>query len=79
MASRAPRRSLRAAHPMRARSNTPTDDLRLVFERREFGRLSYRRISEELNVPTVTVGTRLLRARLRLRELLALEIEAGER
>jgi RNA polymerase sigma-70 factor (ECF subfamily) len=53
-------------------------ELRVAFERREFGRLSYGRIAEELGVPVATVGTRLVRARQRLREFLAVHLEGDE-
>jgi RNA polymerase sigma-70 factor (ECF subfamily) len=43
--------------------------LRLHFEERR----SYRDISEQLGIPTGTVGTRLLRARQRIRHLLVAE------
>ena len=38
---------------------------------------SYRDISSALGIPTGTVGTRILRARQKLRTLLASEVEAG--
>jgi RNA polymerase sigma-70 factor, ECF subfamily len=43
---------------------------RTVFERHFVQRQSYREISAELGVPQGTVGTRLLRARRKLREAL---------
>ena len=46
------------------------DSSRSVFERHFVHRQSYREISAELGVPQGTVGTRLLRARRKLREAL---------
>jgi RNA polymerase sigma-70 factor (ECF subfamily) len=46
------------------------DELRCAFERFAFERKSYKEISAELGVPVATVGTRVLRARRRLRVLL---------
>ncbi len=45
-------------------------DLRTVFELRHFRNLSYGEIARTLEIPRATVGTRLLRARSRLRSLL---------
>jgi RNA polymerase sigma-70 factor, ECF subfamily len=49
-------------------------ELRLTFERREFDHRSYERISQETGVPTATVGTRLRRARLKLRDILSAQL-----
>jgi RNA polymerase sigma-70 factor, ECF subfamily len=46
------------------------DELRIAFERFAFERQSYKEISAALGVPVATVGTRVLRARRRLRTLL---------
>jgi RNA polymerase sigma-70 factor (ECF subfamily) len=46
------------------------DELRVAFERFAFAGRSYREIALELGVPVATVGTRVLRARRRLRALL---------
>ncbi|MEZ4363469.1 MAG: sigma-70 family RNA polymerase sigma factor [Kofleriaceae bacterium] len=46
------------------------DELKEAFERFEFQRQSYKEISQALDVPVATVGTRVLRARRRLRALL---------
>lgn len=45
-------------------------ELRAAFERFAFQRQSYKEISQALGVPVATVGTRVLRARRRLRALL---------
>jgi RNA polymerase sigma-70 factor (ECF subfamily) len=50
-------------------------ELRVVFERREFGQLSYHQIADELRIPVATVGTRLLRARQQLRDILIARLE----
>ncbi len=46
------------------------DELRQAFERFAFQQQSYKEISAALGVPVATVGTRVLRARRRLRSLL---------
>lgn len=46
------------------------DELRIAFEAFAFRGLSYKAIAAELGVPVATVGTRVLRARRRLRALL---------
>jgi RNA polymerase sigma-70 factor, ECF subfamily len=46
------------------------EELRDAFERFEFQQQSYKEIAHELGVPVATVGTRVLRARRRLRALL---------
>jgi RNA polymerase sigma-70 factor (ECF subfamily) len=46
------------------------DDFRRVFVLHELDGRSYRDIAAELGIPVATVGTRLCRARLKLRELL---------
>ncbi len=45
-------------------------DLRVVFELFAFEHLSYKQIATELAMPIATVGTRVLRARRRLRTML---------
>lgn len=50
-------------------------ELRAAFERREFGQQSYQRIADDLGIPVATVGTRLMRARQRLREILVCRLE----
>jgi RNA polymerase sigma-70 factor (ECF subfamily) len=57
-----------------------TPDLRATFEYREFGRLSYDEIGRITRVPVATVGTRLCRARARLKEILTarLNLEDSE-
>jgi RNA polymerase sigma-70 factor, ECF subfamily len=46
---------------------------RITFERFAFDRKSYDEIAAELGIAKATVGTRVLRARLKIRELLAAE------
>jgi len=46
-------------------------ELREVFQLHAYERLSYPAIANRLGIPTSSVGTRLLRARRRIRELLA--------
>jgi len=46
------------------------DELRGAFERFAFARESYKQIAAALDIPVATVGTRVLRARRRLRALL---------
>lgn len=55
-----------AAHLRAAIAELP-DDLRDPLVMREYGYLSYREISEELDLPLNTVRTRILRARRSLR------------
>lgn len=57
------------AEDIRARVGELPDDQRAVFELFAFERLSYQEIAERLGIPKATVGTRILRARRRLREL----------
>ncbi len=49
------------------------EDFRRVFVLHEIEGQSYRTIADALQIPIATVGTRLSRARLKLRELLARE------
>jgi RNA polymerase sigma-70 factor, ECF subfamily len=49
---------------------------RAVFDLHVTGLKSYREISAELNIPSATVGTRLYRARRRLRAMLQARIQA---
>ena len=51
------------------------DDFRAVYEMHALAQLSYRAIADLLDIPTATVGTRLVRARQKLRALL--EARAG--
>jgi RNA polymerase sigma-70 factor, ECF subfamily len=51
------------------------EEFRRVYELHAVGR-SYKEIGDELGVPAATVGTRLLRARRRLRELLVADLGA---
>jgi RNA polymerase sigma-70 factor, ECF subfamily len=46
------------------------DDFRAVYEMHALGRQSYRAIADLLGIPTATVGTRLVRARQKLKALL---------
>jgi RNA polymerase sigma-70 factor (ECF subfamily) len=46
------------------------DEFRLIFELYEFEGVSYRQIAEKLGIPPATVGTRLCRARRKLKEAL---------
>jgi RNA polymerase sigma-70 factor, ECF subfamily len=50
-------------------------DLRATFEYREFERLSYAEIGRIMGVPVATVGTRLSRARARLKEILTARLD----
>jgi RNA polymerase sigma-70 factor (ECF subfamily) len=43
---------------------------RVAFRKHVFQRMSYAEIAEELGIPAMTVGTRILRARRRLRRIL---------
>jgi RNA polymerase sigma-70 factor (ECF subfamily) len=52
---------------------------REAFELFTFHRLSYEEIAMRLRIPLRTVGTRLQRARCRLRSLLAASVQAGGR
>jgi RNA polymerase sigma-70 factor (ECF subfamily) len=54
-----------------------SDKLRIVFILRDIEKLSISETSEALNLPETTVKARLLRARLKLRELLS--VYYGER
>lgn len=55
---------------LRAAAAQLPDELRAAFERFGFEGKSYKEISVELGVPVATVGTRVLRARRRLRAML---------
>lgn len=59
-------------HQISAALDTLDADHRLVYELRACGR-SYEEIAAELRIPSRTVGTRLYRARKRLREVLLAE------
>lgn len=53
------------------------DDLREVIELHELEGLSYREIGSRIDIPPGTVGTRLVRARARLRVLLEAAVAEG--
>lgn len=59
------------AADIRARVAELPAEQRAAFELFAFERLSYQEIGERLGIPKATVGTRILRARRRLRELFA--------
>jgi RNA polymerase sigma-70 factor (ECF subfamily) len=61
--------SLDAEHVRAALAELP-DDQREVFDRFAFRGESYQQIADALGIPKATVGTRILRARRRLKELL---------
>ncbi len=50
-------------------------DLRATFEYRELERLSYQEIGRIMGVPVATVGTRLSRARTRLKAILSARLD----
>jgi RNA polymerase sigma-70 factor (ECF subfamily) len=52
--------------------------LRQSYEMHEFGGLSYREVADLLGLRVATVGTRILRARRRLCDLLLARLPAGE-
>jgi RNA polymerase sigma-70 factor (ECF subfamily) len=54
------------------------DDLREVIELHELEGLSYREIGSRIDIPPGTVGTRLVRARARLRALLEAAVGEGQ-
>jgi RNA polymerase sigma-70 factor (ECF subfamily) len=58
------------ANDIRAAMSELPDEQREVFERFAFRNESYQVIAEALAIPKATVGTRILRARRRLKELL---------
>jgi RNA polymerase sigma-70 factor, ECF subfamily len=53
-------------------------DLRATFELREFRQLSYEEIGRITGAPVATVGTRLCRARTKLREILTARLHLEE-
>jgi len=53
------------------------DDFRIVVEMHLVERRSYEEIAAALGIPKATVGTRLLRARKKLRALLAADVPRG--
>jgi RNA polymerase sigma-70 factor, ECF subfamily len=55
------------------------EKFRRVYELHTFESASYEQISEILNIPKNTVGTRLNRARQKLRELLSAQLEEAAR
>jgi RNA polymerase sigma-70 factor (ECF subfamily) len=55
------------------------DKFRLVFEYHDMDGCSYEEIGRRLGIPYATVGTRLHRARRRIKELLATELARSER
>jgi RNA polymerase sigma-70 factor, ECF subfamily len=56
---------------IRARLGELPDELRAAFELYAFHGCSYEQIARRLGIPRMTVGTRILRARRRLREIFA--------
>jgi RNA polymerase sigma-70 factor, ECF subfamily len=54
-------------------------EFRRAYEMYALEGRSYRQIADELGIPTNTVGTRLLRARMKLKRILLHHIEAGGR
>jgi RNA polymerase sigma-70 factor, ECF subfamily len=57
------------AEDIRKRLDALPDELRVTFELFAFERASYEAISAQLGVPKGTIGTRILRARRRLKQL----------
>jgi RNA polymerase sigma-70 factor (ECF subfamily) len=53
------------------------NDLRQVIELHDLEGLRYREVAEQIGVPTSTVGTRLMRARAQLRQLLETAMGGG--
>lgn len=66
------------AEDIRRRLDELPTELRVVFELFAFERASYQQISERLGVPKGTIGTRILRARRRLKRLFTGIAEGGE-
>ena len=66
------------AEDVRARVNELGSELRGVFELHAFESCSYEEISRRLSIPKATVGTRLLRARRKLKRLLGAGREAED-
>jgi RNA polymerase sigma-70 factor, ECF subfamily len=64
------------AADVRRRLDELPAELRGAFELHAFEGCSYKEIAERLQIPMATVGTRILRARRRLKELLARAEEA---
>ncbi len=62
---------------IRARLGDLPTELREAFELFAFGALSYQQIAAQLGIPKATVGTRILRARQRLRTLLTADASVG--
>lgn len=62
---------------VRAQLPRLSDEQRVTFELFAFAGKSYDEIAAELQIAKATVGTRILRARLRLRELLSKERSDG--
>jgi RNA polymerase sigma-70 factor (ECF subfamily) len=62
---------------LRAALERLPESFRQVFELHAFGRLAYADIAARLDVPVATVGTRLKRARDRLRDLLERDLAQG--
>jgi RNA polymerase sigma-70 factor (ECF subfamily) len=54
------------------------EEFRLVYQLHALEGRSYIEISERLGIPKATVGTRLIRARRRLKELLMPQAPGGE-
>ena len=53
-------------------------DLKRPYEMHVLANMSYREIEEILDMPLATVGTRIYRARRRLREILSAKIKEGD-
>ena len=62
---------------IRARLGDLPIELREAFELFAFRELSYQQIAAQLGIPKATVGTRILRARQRLRTLLTADASVG--
>jgi RNA polymerase sigma-70 factor, ECF subfamily len=69
--------ALDAEHVRAATAELP-DELRETFERFAFRGESYQVIAEALAIPKTTVGTRILRARRRIKALLEARVARGQ-
>jgi len=65
------------ADDIRARLAALSPDQRAAFELFAFEGASYQDIAERLKIPKATVGTRILRARARLKELFTEDLEGA--
>lgn len=68
--------ALDAEHVRAAAANLP-DELRETFERFTFRGESYEAIAAALGVPKATIGTRILRARRRIKAQLEADVRGG--